>query len=341
VKLGYGLITCQRPPDDPRSDADLYQQAVELAVEAERLGFDSVWLTEHHFVDDGYMPSLMAVAAAVAVRTERILIGTGLVLAPLHDPIRLAEDAATVDLLSRGRLVLGLGLGWREQEFEGLQIPMDQRLSRTVDAVTIMRQAWGDGLVTGGRKRPRPAVSVTPKPYRPGGPPIWIGAVAEPAVRRAARIGDGYMSGDIAADGFAEQIGWLHDELPNRRRPGAPEPSIYQATFAVTEGDAWEQVRPHRHYLNWKYDDMDQPGGASRTGPATTPPPLAADDEQALREITVAGTPDQVAAGIARYRDAAGDDLHYIAQLYWPGMEYQRQREAMRVFAEQVAPKLR
>jgi alkanesulfonate monooxygenase SsuD/methylene tetrahydromethanopterin reductase-like flavin-dependent oxidoreductase (luciferase family) len=218
---------------------------------------------------------------------------------------------------------------------------MDQRLSRTVDAVTIMRQAWGDGLVTGGRKRPRPAVSVTPKPYRPGGPPIWIGAVAEPAVRRAARIGDGYMSGDIAVDGFAEQIGWLHDELPNRRRPGAPEPSIYQATFAVTEGDAWEQVRPHRHYLNWKYDDMDQPGGASRTGPATTPPPLAADDEQALREITVAGTPDQVAAGIARYRDAAGDDLHYIAQLYWPGMEYQRQREAMRVFAEQVAPKLR
>src|SRR6185503_11618287 len=232
MKLGYGLITCQRPPDDPRSDADLYQQAVELAVEAERLGFDSVWLTEHHFVDDGYMPSLMAVAAAV-------------------------------DLLSRGRLVLGLGLGWREQEFEGLQIPMDQRLSRTVDAVTIMRQAWVDGLVTGGRKRPRPAVSVTPKPYRPGGPPIWIGAVAEPAVRRAARIGDGYMSGDIAADGFAEQIGWLHDELPNRRRPGAPEPSIYQATFAVTEGDAWEQVRPHRHYLNWKYDDMDQPGGAS------------------------------------------------------------------------------
>src|SRR5438067_10786446 len=183
MQLGYGLITCQRPPGDERSDADLYEQAVELAVEAERLGFDSVWLTEHHFTDDGYMPSLLAVASAMAVPTRRIAIGTGLALAPLHDPIRLAEDAVTADLLSRGRLLLGLGMGWRADEFTGLGIPIEQRRARLVDAIAILRQAWGDGLVTGSRRRPRPAVSVWPKPYRPGGPPIWIGAVAEPAVR--------------------------------------------------------------------------------------------------------------------------------------------------------------
>ncbi|HVI18530.1 MAG TPA: LLM class flavin-dependent oxidoreductase, partial [Gaiellales bacterium] len=162
MKLGYGLITCQRPPGDGRSDADLYRQAIELAVDAERLGFDSVWLTEHHFVDDGYMPSLLAVAAAVAAGTERIEIGTGLLLAPLHDPVRLAEDAATVDLLSRGRLLLGLGMGWRAEEFEGLGIPMSERRTRLIDAVTILRQSWGDGLVTGTKRRRYPGVSVRP-----------------------------------------------------------------------------------------------------------------------------------------------------------------------------------
>jgi len=150
VKLGYGLITCQRYPGDPRSDRDLYREAVELAVEAERLGFDSVWLSEHHFVDDAYMPSLLPVAAAIAARTERVEIGTALVLAPLHDPLRLAEDAATVDLLSGGRLVLGLGLGWRKEEFEGFGVPPADRRRRLVGAVEALRLRT---LVS----RPRPA----------------------------------------------------------------------------------------------------------------------------------------------------------------------------------------
>ncbi|HYX83467.1 MAG TPA: LLM class flavin-dependent oxidoreductase, partial [Gaiellales bacterium] len=169
MRLGFGLITCQRPPGERRSDAELYRDAIDVSVLAERLGLDSVWLSEHHFVDDGYMPSLLPVAAAIAARTERVTIGTALLLAPLHDPVRLAEDAATVDLISGGRFVLGLGLGWRAEEFEGLGISQRDRRRRLIDAIVVMRQAWSDGLVTGTSTAPYPGISVTPKPAA-GGP---------------------------------------------------------------------------------------------------------------------------------------------------------------------------
>src|SRR5687767_1484486 len=117
MRFGYGLITAQRPPDDPRTDVDLYREIVERCVTAENAGFDSVWLSEHHFLDDGYMPSLLVAAAAIAQATSAITIGTAVLLAPLQDPIRIAEDAATVDLISGGRLILGIGAGWRTEEF--------------------------------------------------------------------------------------------------------------------------------------------------------------------------------------------------------------------------------
>ncbi|HEX7266770.1 MAG TPA: LLM class flavin-dependent oxidoreductase, partial [Streptosporangiaceae bacterium] len=220
VDFGFGLITCQRYPGDPRSDQDLYQQALALAEDADAFGLDSVWVSEHHFVDDAYLPSLLPMCAAIAARTRRVRVGTALLLAPLHDPVRLAEDAAVVDLISGGRLVLGLGLGWRAEEFDGLGIPLASRVPRLLAAVEVLRQAWSGDLVRGGRGARYPDIPVRPLPAQPGGPPLWVGGLTEPAIRRAGRVADGFMATEVTPDGLGEQAALARRERARRAAAG-------------------------------------------------------------------------------------------------------------------------
>jgi alkanesulfonate monooxygenase SsuD/methylene tetrahydromethanopterin reductase-like flavin-dependent oxidoreductase (luciferase family) len=334
MKLGFGIITCQRYPGETRTDEDLYADALDLAVHAEELGFDSVWTSEHHFVDDGYLPSLLPMCAAIAARTQRVEIGTGLLLIPLHDPIRIAEDATAVDLISRGRLILGLGLGWRGEEFEGFGVPMGERVRRLEDSVRVLRGAWSGRSVGAG-------VYVTPRPVRDDGPPIWIGGWAEGAVRRAGRIADGFVASGGTPAEFAEQVAWVREERERRGGDQTFGLGLHRRTFVWTgpESEAWELVRPFMRYVSWKYDDMEVARG--RAGPPPSPPPMTPAEEAALREEILIGAPEQVAEQITLYKEAAGPELHFIADLYWPGMDPQLQRETMRIFAEEVAPLLR
>lgn len=339
IDLGFGLITCQRYPGDPRSDRELYAQAIALAEEAERLGFDSVWTSEHHFVDDAYLPSVLPLSAAIAARTERILIGTGLLLAPLHEPLRVAEDAAVVDLIADGRLLLGLGLGWRGEEFEAFGVSLRDRVRRLEDSVAVYRQAWSGELVTGGSHLSYPDVAVRPRPARAGGPPIWIGALSEVAVRRAGRIGDGFMATEVTPESLREQVALAREAHSAAGRDDSLTIAVHLPTFSWHGDDAWDLVRSHHRYIAWKYDDMDQ--ARHRAGDPPAPPEIGEELDAQMREQIVLGEPDEVADRIRELARAAGGDLHYIARLYFPGMPFDVQREAMRVFAEEVAPRLR
>ena len=128
MTLRFGLLWPFRNPEWARVEWDaLYRSHLDLIVESERMGFDEAWLTEHHFVDDGYSPSLLPIGAAIAARTQRIRIGTFLLLLPLHNPVRVAEDTATLDLISGGRFDLGVGLGYRKGEFDDQGIPARER----------------------------------------------------------------------------------------------------------------------------------------------------------------------------------------------------------------------
>lgn len=340
MQVGFGSITCQRYPGDPRSDGDRYREALALAEEAERLGFDSVWVSEHHFFDDSYLPSVLPFCAAIAACTSRLTVGTDVLLAPLYEPIRLAEDAATVDLLSGGRFVLGLAQGWRPEEFEGLGIPLKGRHRRLEDVVTTLRQAWSGQLVTGGTLVRYPGVAVRPEPAQPGGPPIWIGAGSEPAVRRAGRIADGFLASWGTVESFGQQVSWVRDELVRSGRdPDGFTIGVVLPTFAWAGNDAWERVRESFYYYAWKYEDMADARG--RAGPPPAPPPLGSAPEAELRSLLVMGTPDAVAERLLAFREAGGANFHYIAEFCWPGMDPAILREAMAIFAGEVIPQLR
>lgn len=312
----------------------MYAEALELAAEAEELGFDSVWTSEHHFADDAYMPSVLPVSAAIAARTQRVEIGTGLALAPLYDPIRLAEDAATIDAISGGRFLLGLGLGWLDWEFEALGTSLADRASAMEHAIRTAREAWGDGVLSDR------GVAVTPKPARAGGPPIWIGAHAEPAVRRAARIADGFLAGEPTVEELERALGWVRDELERTGRDASTfDLGGYWPVFTWDDDDAWEILRPSLHYMEWKYDDAAEAKG--RLGDLPMPPPLDAEAEEALRSVAVVGTPDQVAERIRAFEEVAGDGFTFVGRCYFPGMDRDVMRRATRLFAEEVIPRLR
>jgi len=336
VGLGFGLLSAQlRPGETDWTRA--YDETVRLAVEAERLGFTSVWTTEHHFVDDGYMPSLLVVGAALAQATSRIELGTGVVLAPMHHPLRLAEDAATVQLLSHGRLTLGLGLGWSGIEFLGLGTDRRRRGAAMEEVLQILPKAWtGEPFTHRGAVYDLPTLGVRPAPS--SRIPILIGGGAEAAIRRAARLADGLFS-NAPGEKFLEQVGWVVDECERTGRDPSTFRFVHYALLLPGESRemALARYRDAVWAMQWKYSDME--ASASRPLPPPAPPAFARPDEALLRGRTVvAGTPGEIVDSLLDLRRRARVPVEFTARSYLSLLEIAAQIELMGRLAEEVAP---
>ncbi len=341
VRVGLGLFTGQVPPGSGRTFAQEYREAVELVRLAEALGFDSAWVSEHHGSSDGYLPSLLPVLGAMAVATERILLGTGVVLAPLHHPLRLAEDAAVVDQLSGGRLLLGLAIGWREEEFRMFGVPVAERLARTVEAIEVLRRAWtGRRFSFRGRIFRFDRVRVTPPPARPGGPPIYLGGYAPRAARRAGRLADGYITDATAAQEIRTAL--VQAEAGAReagRDPADLALVVLRNAFLWDDDDAWEVVRAGVAHQLGTYEAWARGADTPERDALEPIPP----DEESLRRSTPAGRPDEVARALRPLADAFGArrDLHLVVRLHYPGMDFETAARAVELFGERVIPALK
>lgn len=342
MDVGIGLFTCQRRPGDDRSMAEIYDEMLTLARTADEAGLASAWVSEHHFVDDGYLSATMPSLGAIAGVTNDIEIGTCIALAPLYDSVRLAEDAATVELLSSGRMTVGLSIGYRDPEFEGFGVPQAERVARTEDAVRVLRGAWSEGpLGYDPEFHPvGPDRTVTPKPASP--PPVVLGGKAQPAVRRAARLGDGWIApSSLSIDGIRTRL----DDI-ERARAGEPgeaggpgeSPDDGFRTYVLQHGfvagsreAAWNRMEGGYRYMLRKY------AAWARGEPVAE---LDREQLEAAKERAIFGTPSEVAGQLAKYREALGDDVHFVFRCYQPGVGTDAMADCIERLGEDVLPDL-
>ncbi len=249
---------------------ELYRTAIEQVVWADELGFASVTLSEHHGSDDGYLPSLVAMAAAIAARTENIHIMLAALIAPMHDPLRVAEDLAVLDRISKGRISVVVAAGYVPSEFAMFGRQMQDRVALTVEMVETLKAAWtGEPFEFRGR-----TVRVTPTPYQQPRPMIWLGGSGEKAARRAARIADGFLPT------MPEFWDHYRDEVVKQGRPDpGPATSGGVGYLHITHDPdtTWAEVAPHAlHEMNAYGRWAAESGAATGYEPVSDPDTLRA-----------------------------------------------------------------
>jgi alkanesulfonate monooxygenase SsuD/methylene tetrahydromethanopterin reductase-like flavin-dependent oxidoreductase (luciferase family) len=320
----------RNPAGSALANAELYAQILTQVELVDRLGFDLVWLTEHHFVDDGYLPAFAPVAGAIAARTSRVRISTDIALLPFHHPLRLAEDVAVLDNLSGGRIELGVGMGYAAHEFAAFGVPKRERVSRTEEAVAILRQAWSEQPVRfRGKRFTFDGVNVFPKPVQPGGIPLWMAAQSEAGARRAGELGLNLLPQGTAAHTIEPWRRALaeHGHEAATRRIGIIRP------WLVTDDRArdWPPIRAGERYKTERYREWAASSGDSVADFA---------DPARIPQTWIVGDANHVARELGAFVREYGltDVVTWAAP---PGVPPAAMSPSLERFAREVMPRLR
>lgn len=337
AKLRFGLwYDFRNPPQWKRPYDQLYGEIIDQIVWGEQHGFDDVWLSEHHFIEDGYSPALLPIAAAIASRTKTIRIGTAVMLLPFHNPVRLAEDAATVDVISGGRFELGVGTGYKVEEFDGFAVSRKERGGRTNEGLEIIRRLWeGETVTFKGKYYEVNRVRLTPEPIQKPRPPIWVGGFTPPAIRRAAKYADGFIGvGSLAAahQQFVEELRKLGKPTTNLRLAGGH----FWLIPSTDPEKTWNEAADHIiHQMN------DYSAWIAKSGdPGANFPHLR--DRAHLRETGILQVAD-VDTCIKMIREYASHVplTHYYSWTLPPGLPARWVQPHLELFTNKIIPAFR
>lgn len=329
--VNYGLWYDFRNPEQWRQPFEqFYAERLDQIADAETLGFDSVWLTEHHFCDDGYTPSPLVICGAIGARTQRMHMGTNLMLLPIADPVRVAEDAATLSLMSRGRFDLGVGLGYREVEFTQFGRKVSHRPSLVEEGIEIIRRAWsGKPVNFSGKRFEVGDLCITPVPENP--PQILLGGMAPPAIDRVARVADGFLStGGLGLDLYCEAL--------ERHGKTTADGNVILGCWAIIAEDPEKEAANVGDHVLYQANEYIRWGAFGP--PDSTPLFASAKDaiENGLYELWDADMAVSKLKGLIKQYPMISD-IHFWAQ--FPGESVESGNRRLRYIAENVLPKLR
>ncbi len=323
----------------PTEGGVFFDEFLEEGERAESLGFDSVWREEHHGIRNHYWPSPLIALTALAARTQRIMLGTDIVVLPFYHPVRLAEDSAMLQNLSKGRFILGAAIGYNPAEFALYQVPMENRGARFEESICLIRALCCEELVTfTGKYFQVKELKIEPLPEQYL--PIWLGGWGELSLKRAARLADAWVPGPTAdlekllqaQKSYRDDLAELGIDYSTRAIPLTRE-----VVIASTDAAALEMAEEHL-MINYR----DEYGGGKWKHPFIGSQDSAPVDQlEALsRDRFLIGSPETIIDQINRFKAAFSMD-HLICRLFFPGIPHAFIMDEIRLLAEEVLPVFR
>jgi alkanesulfonate monooxygenase SsuD/methylene tetrahydromethanopterin reductase-like flavin-dependent oxidoreductase (luciferase family) len=318
----------RNPPDSGVAHQSLYSEILEQVKWLDQIGADLVWFTEHHFVDDGYLPSWIPVAGAMSAVTSHVRFGTDICLAPFNHPLRLAEDLAVLDNLSGGRVEIGLGMGYAPHEFRGFGFPVSHRVSLMNEAIEVLQHCFtGEKFSYSGKRYQFEDVIITPGYVQDGGPPLWVAAMSEAGALRAAHYNTHFLPQGLKASSFDP---WVNELENSGRQTRDYRVGIIRSILVTDDRNTdWPLIRAAEKYRMQLYQRFFEESGEG-----------FGDSGEPVPQTWIVGNEDECVEQLVDFITKFGvTDI--VTMAVPPGLRADQMTDSLQMLFTRVAPRVK